>query len=48
VAGRLVRRGPRGRPASELVLDGESGFLVDDEREMGAAVERLCPPSRLS
>jgi glycosyltransferase involved in cell wall biosynthesis len=27
--------------ATELVVDGESGFLVDDEAEMAAAVERL-------
>jgi glycosyltransferase involved in cell wall biosynthesis len=27
--------------APELVLDGETGFLVDDEQEMAAAVERL-------
>jgi len=27
--------------ASELVVDGESGFLVDDERQMAAAVGRL-------
>jgi glycosyltransferase involved in cell wall biosynthesis len=27
--------------ATEVVVDGESGFLVDDEAEMAAAVERL-------
>jgi glycosyltransferase involved in cell wall biosynthesis len=27
--------------APELVLDGETGFVVEDEREMAAAVERL-------
>jgi glycosyltransferase involved in cell wall biosynthesis len=27
--------------APEVVVDGESGFLVDDEAEMAAAVERL-------
>jgi glycosyltransferase involved in cell wall biosynthesis len=27
--------------ASELVLDGETGFVVGDEHEMAAAVERL-------
>ena len=27
--------------ARELVIDGETGFLVDDEREMGEAVGRL-------
>jgi len=27
--------------ARELVLDGQTGFLVEDERAMGAAVGRL-------
>ena len=29
--------------ARELVVDGETGFLVEDEREMAAAVGRLGP-----
>jgi glycosyltransferase involved in cell wall biosynthesis len=28
--------------AAELVVDGQSGFLVDDEQEMVEAIGRLC------